>query len=485
MEYHDYTFDEHFGKPTPTYLPRQDMLDYILARNSRDGALDNVKFSHTVGFNAVKYNSETETFSVTFTDNTTDKKVTNVFDRCIWAAGMNGNPNRPNDILSILEEFTGRIIHSSEVDNFENDVKDKRVLIVGDSCSAEDLALRAIRLGASHVFITARTGDGCCSETGSWPHEKITVIFGLPYKVLKGNGFKCQAVYYSESKEKYRRDSDEEPIKVKNIDTVVLATGYNPNMECLDESLQVEDEDEIEWSTRNGWVMEENPLTPSLKNIKPSKYLENGCTCYVDVYRCLQIENPKMMYILETSDSLSPILDLDVSANLVLGYLTGELEIPCSKQTMTSLNQIQLESEMQVPSMREVIDSKYQNAIGELDDDHWYNKPNDDRTIAINRMHISLSVRRLARDMIDCRYGVNLGSWNNLSDLGEKLVEIAMADNRARNIVNQDTNYIFRDYVDESFASIFTGTKSLPLPIKWLEVKIDEGQETKLANILK
>ena len=28
-------------------------------------------------------------------------------------------PNRPNDILVFLEEFTGRIIHSSEVNNFE------------------------------------------------------------------------------------------------------------------------------------------------------------------------------------------------------------------------------------------------------------------------------------------------------------------------------------------------------------------------------
>ena len=119
-------------------------------------------------------------------------------------------------------------------------------------------------------------------------------------------------------------------------------------MQYLKDSLQVEDEDEIKWFTQNGWVMKDNSLTPSLKNIKPSKYLENGYICYLDMFRCLKIENIKMIYILEPSGSLSHILDLDVSTNLVLEYLTGEFAIPCSKQTVSSLNRIQLELEMDI-----------------------------------------------------------------------------------------------------------------------------------------
>ena len=119
-------------------------------------------------------------------------------------------------------------------------------------------------------------------------------------------------------------------------------------MQYLKDSLQVEDKDEIKWFTQNGWVMKDNSLTPSLKNIKPSKYLENGYICYLDMFRCLKIEDIKMIYILESSGSLSHILDLDVSINLVLEYLTGEFAIPCSKQTVSSLNRIQIELEMDI-----------------------------------------------------------------------------------------------------------------------------------------
>ena len=40
---------------------------------------------------------------------------------------------------------------------------------------------------------------------------------------------KCQEVYWSIKKEKYRRDDDAQPSKVKNIDIILLVNGYEPN----------------------------------------------------------------------------------------------------------------------------------------------------------------------------------------------------------------------------------------------------------------
>lgn len=98
--------------------------------------------------------------------------------------------------MSMLEDYEGKVLHSMEAtEDFQEHVKGKKVMLVGDSSSAEDLALRAVKLGAKHVYICARSGDGNCSDTKSWPSDKITVIYGPPYKVVKGTTFKCQGKY--------------------------------------------------------------------------------------------------------------------------------------------------------------------------------------------------------------------------------------------------------------------------------------------------
>jgi len=465
MEYYDYTFDEHFSEPTSAFLSRKDMLSYIIARNSKNGALDDVKFSHTV--DSVKYNDEADKFSIKYTNNIANKTITKTFDKCIWASGINGKPDQPEGILQVLSGFNGKVLHSVEAhDNFDGEVKGKRILIIGGGYSAEDLALRALTLDVSQVYIAGSTGD-VCMKTASWPHGKVTMINGLPYEVLNGTGFKCQAVVYDEVEEECRRDETMEIITIESIDIVIMATGYVSNMDYLESGLQLECEEEgAEWSTRKSWKMDENTLTPLLGNIKPSECLGMGNSCYIDVYRCMMIENPSMMFILETEGSLSSILDLDVSANLVMGYLVGDLQIPKNMEEMIAFNRSQLEAEMHVPYMRLDMDCSYINKVKELDKDHWFENHDDERTIALNEKGISLMIRKLARDMNDCNYGVDLGSWDKLSNLGEKLVEIVLASSKLRTCINQDTDSTFRDDINDSFASIFTGTKSCQLPAK-------------------
>jgi len=55
------------------------------------------------------------------------------------------------------ERIQWKIIHSSEVVDFIIDMKNKRILIIGYSCSLEDLTLYAIKFGKEKVFMNARS----------------------------------------------------------------------------------------------------------------------------------------------------------------------------------------------------------------------------------------------------------------------------------------------------------------------------------------
>lgn len=89
----------------------------------------------------VKYLEEQDKFRVTTRNVLTGAERTENYDKCIWAGGENGRPSMPGPLMEIFKGFSGRLIHSSDTADFENDCKGKRVLLVGGSYSAEDLAL--------------------------------------------------------------------------------------------------------------------------------------------------------------------------------------------------------------------------------------------------------------------------------------------------------------------------------------------------------
>lgn len=481
MEFYDYTFDEHFKKPTPAFLPRKDILEYILARNSVDGALDDVKFNHTV--TSVKYDERVAKFEVAVRDDSSGETTTNQYDRCIWAAGVHGSSFTPEDLLELLKEYTGKVLHSIEAtENFEAEVKGKRVMLIGDSWSAEDCALRAVKLGAEHVYVSSQAGDGIAFETKAWPTDKVTVIYGPPYKVLKGTTLKCQAVYWSEKKQRYRRDDEEDPVKVKDIDTVVLCTGYDQNLNMVGEDLEFDDEGE--WQVSKGWKMENNALTISVGSPAPSNSLDPGATCYPEVYRGLRISNPNMMYIHLTSDPVSPILELDVNAHLILAYLTGEAEVPKEKDMVKS-NQKQLEAEMQIPWLRMSMDNAYADEVNELEN-HWIENPDDERIKILDRMSAAFKAQRLARDMKSSKYPLDFGDNKKLSKLGEKFVDMQLAAVRCRTGLKKDTPesewMTYRDVSQTEFVSMLTGTQACALPAHWLDLNVESGQPNKLEN---
>ena len=270
IEFFDYTFDEHFGCALPTYLPRKLFLEYMLARCTKDNPnfFDDVKFNTSV--ESVTYDEGEGKFAIQALNRETQSvPETILFDKCIWAAGINGKPKIPKSIYELLSsgEFKGRVIHSSEVGPiFDQCARGKTILIIGDSYSAEDLTLQAIKLGAETVDICSRSGDGIVCKTGSWPQDRVDIHeMYLPVEVTKDG---CGVVL----------SNGTEQITLGNIETVICCTGYDPNLDMLDEPLRPN----FEWpffsdyDFPKDWKMSKNPLSNEFGNVKLGKIGDIG-----------------------------------------------------------------------------------------------------------------------------------------------------------------------------------------------------------------
>jgi len=481
IELYDYTFDEHFKKPTPTFLPRKDVLEYMIARNSLDGALDNVLFNHEVV--DIKFDEAKTKFTVKTTHCETEEQSLAVYDRVIFAGGVQSEPYAAEDIMELLKDFKGKVMHSTEAtDNFQQVVQGKTIMMVGDGSSAEDLSLRAIKLGANKIYITARRGLGECAETGSWPDNKVELLYSVPYKVVeKGTGLKCQPMYWSEKRQKWRRDDEEEVIKVKNVDVIIVCTGYDYDFDVFEEAYRLDCEQK--WEVSKGWRMGNNALTASLGNITPNKTLWTG-SIYQGLYNCMLIKNPNIFYHIEPPNTFSPLLELDVQAWLILSYLTGENPVPAPKD-MAKINQKLLEDEMQIPYSRISIDYEYFAEMDELDENHWSENAADERVLLLERQDKDFLARRLARDMKIAKYPVNFGKVDKLNSLGEKYVDLCIQTERLRSALSMaspdSANKTFRDVENpKAFASLYSATASCSLPRQWLDLTKDPDAPAKL-----
>ena len=68
LEFADYSFDEHFGKPIPSFPPREVLYDYILGRVNKGNLKDKIKFNTTV--TSVTYNNNN--FELTYRNKEND-----------------------------------------------------------------------------------------------------------------------------------------------------------------------------------------------------------------------------------------------------------------------------------------------------------------------------------------------------------------------------------------------------------------------------
>ena len=160
LEFADYSFDQHFEKPIPSYPPREVLKDYIMGRLDKRAVFNYIRFECPVRW--VTFDEETELFTVTVMNHKTGEQETEEFDYVIVATGHFSTPNMP--FYEGMDQYPGRILHAHDFrDALEYEGQD--VLLVGGSYSAEDIGSQCYKYGAKSVTISRRSG----SYNYDWP----------------------------------------------------------------------------------------------------------------------------------------------------------------------------------------------------------------------------------------------------------------------------------------------------------------------------
>lgn len=152
LEFADYSFEEHFGRPIASYPPRAVLRDYIMGRIDKSGLRKHIRFNTAVKW--VEYSEETGRFTVTVRDLKKDELESEEFDRVVVATGHFSTPNTP--YFEGLQQFPGRVLHAHDFrDACEFTGKD--LLLVGSSYSAEDIGTQCYKYGAKSVTFSYRS----------------------------------------------------------------------------------------------------------------------------------------------------------------------------------------------------------------------------------------------------------------------------------------------------------------------------------------
>ena len=152
LEFADYSFEEHFGRPIPSYPPRAVLHDYIMGRVEKAGLRKFVRFSSPVKW--VEYSEETSKFTVSVKDLKKDELYSEEFDYVVVASGHFSTPNVP--FFPGIDMFPGRVMHAHDF-RAADEFIGKDLLVVGSSYSAEDIASQCYKYGAKSITFSYRT----------------------------------------------------------------------------------------------------------------------------------------------------------------------------------------------------------------------------------------------------------------------------------------------------------------------------------------
>ena len=230
LEFADYTFDEHFGRPIASYPPREVLWDYIKGRVQKAGVRPWVRFRTPVR-NAV-YSDETGRFTVTADDLRNGGSTIEEFDHVVVATGHFSTPNIPE--FPGFEGFNGRILHSHDFRD-AMEFKGKDILVIGTSYSAEDIGSQCYKYGAKSITSSYRTRPMGFNWPTNWEEKPL-----------------LQRV---ENRTAYFKDGT-----AKEIDAIILCTGYLHYFPFLPDSLRLKTENRM-WPLNlyRGVVWEDNP----------------------------------------------------------------------------------------------------------------------------------------------------------------------------------------------------------------------------------
>jgi trimethylamine monooxygenase len=152
LEFADYTFDDHFKQPIPSYPPREVLYDYITGRAKDAGIRPWIQFSTAVRY--VFFDKATGKFNVAVEHLKDHTLHTEQFDYVVVASGHFSVPNVPQFLG--IESFPGRVLHAHDFRSAD-EFKGKDLLVVGASYSAEDIGLQCHKYGAKSVTMCWRS----------------------------------------------------------------------------------------------------------------------------------------------------------------------------------------------------------------------------------------------------------------------------------------------------------------------------------------
>ena len=208
LEFADYTFDEHFDKPIPSFPPREVLYDYILGRAKKADVKKNMRFNTTVS--SIIYNgSEFEITSLNKKNNNISKEI---FDYVVVASGHFSVPYIPE--YEGMKSFPGRILHSHDFRDAE-EFRGKDLIVLGSSYSAEDVALQCYKYGAKSVTIGYRNNP----MGFKWPSGMKEVHY---LDKLEGKKATFQDGH------------------TQDVDAIILCSGYLHHFPFLEKSLTLE-----------------------------------------------------------------------------------------------------------------------------------------------------------------------------------------------------------------------------------------------------
>ncbi|CAD5378596.1 NAD(P)/FAD-dependent oxidoreductase [Pseudomonas sp. OF001] len=207
LEFADYTFDEHFGRPIGSYPPREVLWDYIKGRVEKAGVRDYIRFNSAV--RQVSFDPASGLFTVSVHDYTKHETYAETFDYVVCASGHFSTPNVP--YFPGFESFAGRVLHAHDFrDALE--FKGKDVLIVGASYSAEDIGSQCYKYGARSITSCYRSAPMGYQWPANWEEKPLL-------ERVEGH-----SAWFADGSHKH-------------IDAVILCTGYKHHFPFLAEEL--------------------------------------------------------------------------------------------------------------------------------------------------------------------------------------------------------------------------------------------------------
>ena len=209
LEFADYTFDEHFGTEIASYPPRAVLFDYIKGRVEKAGVRDWIRFNNVV--RDVRFDEGSGKFTVRARDSKADSETEEEFDHVIVASGHFSTPNVP--YYPGFESFNGRVLHAHDFRD-AREFKDKDLLLLGTSYSAEDIGSQCWKYGCKSVTVAHRTAP----MGYDWPD----------------NWQEVPALVRVEGRTAHFKDGTS-----KEVDAIILCTGYRHHFNFLPDDLRL------------------------------------------------------------------------------------------------------------------------------------------------------------------------------------------------------------------------------------------------------